>query len=98
MGLLGVLPPKKVLLRSMLLVLPDPRPEIPFPVQVFFSWGKGQVEAVSYAAFISLAELGGSCNKPLSTLPFSYGFMKASRLSRSGPSSTSQSDLLVCLL
>lgn len=52
----------------------------------------------SYAAFISLAELGGSCNKPLSTLPFSYVFMKASRLSRSGPSSTTQSDLLVCLL
>lgn len=52
---------------------------------------------LSYAAFISLAELGGSCNKPLSTLPFSYVFMKASRLSRSGPSST-QSDLLVCLL
>lgn len=25
---------------------------------------------LSYAAFISLAELGGSCNKPLSTLPF----------------------------
>ncbi|KAF4349931.1 hypothetical protein G4B88_002353 (mitochondrion) [Cannabis sativa] len=48
----------------------------------------------SYAAFISLAELGGSCNKPLSTLPFSYVFMKASRLSRSGPSSTTQSDLL----
>ncbi|KAM7460654.1 hypothetical protein LguiB_035961 [Lonicera macranthoides] len=48
---------------------------------------------LSYAAFISLAGLGGSCNKPLSTLRFSYVFMKASRLSRSGPSST-QSDLL----
>lgn len=52
---------------------------------------------LSYAAFISLAGLGGSCNKPLSTLRFSYVFMKASRLSRSGPSST-QSDLLVCPL
>ena len=41
--------------------------------------------------------MGGSCNKPLSTLPFSYVFMKASCLSRSGPSSI-QSDLLVCLL
>ncbi|PRQ15654.1 hypothetical protein RchiOBHm_MTg0499031 (mitochondrion) [Rosa chinensis] len=41
---------------------------------------------LSYAAFISLAELGGSCNKPLSTLPFSYVFMRASRLSRSGHS------------
>ena len=48
---------------------------------------------LSYAAFISLAGLGGSCNKPLSTLPFSYVFIQASRLSRSGPSST-QSDFI----
>lgn len=57
--------------------------------------GAGADLLLSYAAFISLA--GGSCNKPLSTLPFSYVFRKASRLSRSGPSST-QSDLLLCPL
>lgn len=64
---------------------------LPLCICFYSKWGctsrwAGAGLPLSYAAFISLAELGGSCNKPLSRLLFSYVFMKASRLSRSGPS------------
>lgn len=60
--------------------------------------GRGRPPTLLTAAFISLAELGVSCNKPLSTFPFSYVFfIQASRLAFRDPvhHQLSQIDLIV---